>query len=147
MNTRQAARSNLERAALILEEAQRYQQRAVWNLVIRRCQEAVELALKGALLWAGLEVPKVHDIGIFLQQNHDRFPPEFASLISNLASISRALRIERERSFYGDENSSMPPEMLYDEEDAAEALTKAVLVLGACRQLIAEPGQVDKQTG
>lgn len=143
MNTSQVARSNLERTALILEEAQRYQQRVVWNLVLRRCQEAVELALKGALLWAGLEVPKVHDIGIFLQQNRNRFPPEFAPLIPNLASTSRALRIERERSFYGDEDGGLPPELLYDERDAAEALTKATLVLIACRQLISESGQVD----
>ena len=29
------------------------------DLVVRRCQEAVDLALKGALREAGVEVPKV----------------------------------------------------------------------------------------
>jgi HEPN domain-containing protein len=136
MNMREAAQSNLERASLILEEASRFRDRGVWNLVVRRCQEAVELSLKGALLWAGLEVPWVHDVGVFLRQHPDRFPADFARQIPRLASISRALSVERERSFYGDEESGLPPEMLYSEHDAAEALEKAAFVLGICRQLV-----------
>ena len=93
MNTREAAQSNLERASLILEEASRFRDRGVWNLVVRRCQEAVELALKGALLWAGLEVPWVHDAGVFLRQHPNRFPADFARQIPRLASISRALSV------------------------------------------------------
>jgi len=143
MNAQKAAQANLERAELILEEAQRYEQNGMWNLVIRRCQEVVELALKGALLWVGLEVPKIHDIGIFLRQNQDRFPAEFVAEIPRLASASRALRVERERSFYGDEESGFPPEMLYSDEDAAEALQKATLVIDVCRQLIKDPRQAE----
>ncbi|NIN96333.1 MAG: DNA-binding protein, partial [Anaerolineae bacterium] len=41
-------------------------------------------------------------------------------------------------SFYGDEESGLPPEMLYDELDAVEALEKATFVLEACRRLIEE---------
>lgn len=136
MNTREAARSNLERAGLILEEARRFRDRGAWNLVVRRCQEAVELALKGTLWWAGLEVPWVHDVGVFLRQHRRRFPAGFARQIPRLASISRALSVERERSFYGDEESGLPPEMLYSEHDAAEALEKAAFVLDACRRLL-----------
>ena len=66
MNTQEAARLNLQRAGMILEEAHRFRDRGAWNLVVRRCQEAVELALKGTLWWAGLEVPWVHDVGVFL---------------------------------------------------------------------------------
>ncbi|MFN3742682.1 MAG: HEPN domain-containing protein [Anaerolineales bacterium] len=80
----------------------------MWNLTLRRAQEAVELALKGALWWAGLEVPRIHDVGVVLRQNRHRFPPEFAAHIPKLASISRALAAERERSFYGDEELSLP---------------------------------------
>jgi HEPN domain-containing protein len=136
MNTQEAARLNLERAGMILEEAHRFRDSGVWNLVVRRCQEAVELALKGTLWWAGLEVPWVHDVGVFLRQHPNRFPARFAQQIPRLASISRALSVERERSFYGDEESGLPPEMLYSEQDAAEALEKAALVLDACRRLI-----------
>jgi len=66
VSTQEAARQNLKRA---------------------------ELALKGALLWAGLEVPWVHDVGIFLRQHQNRFPSEFAQQIPRLASVSRALGV------------------------------------------------------
>ena len=138
MNTQEAARLNLERAKIISEEAHRYQDKGVWNLVVRRCQEVVELALKGTLWWAGLEVPWVHDVGVFLRQHRDRFPVGFAQQIPRLASISRALRAEREQSFYGDEASGLPPETLYGEQDAAEALEKAAFVLDACQRLLTD---------
>ena len=141
MNNRKAASLALKRAEVIVSEAASLQAKEVWNLVIRRAQEAVELALKGALLWAGLEVPWVHDVGVFLRQNRSRFPAEFARQISRLASFSRALGVERERSFYGDEESGLPPEMLYDELDAVEALEKATFVLEACRQLMEGGGK------
>jgi len=136
MNNQEAARLNLERADLILDEARRFHARGAWSLAVRRCQETAELALKGALLGAGLEVPWVHDVGVFLRQHCNRFPDEFAQHIPRLAAISRALAVERERSFYGDEESGLPPEMLYSEHDAAEALEKAAFALNACRQLL-----------
>jgi HEPN domain-containing protein len=144
MNTREAAQLNLERASLILEEADRYGAKEAWNLVVRRCQEAVELALKGSLWWAGLEVPRVHDVGVFLRQHRNRFPVEFSHQIPRLASISRALRAEREQSLYGDEASGLPPEMLYSKDDAAEAYEKAVFVLDTCRRLL-EGAESDEQ--
>ena len=125
---------------MILEEARSLKTREAWNLVVRRAQEAVELALKGALSWAGLEVPKVHDVGAFLRQHSSRFPAEFGQQVPRLASISRALAVERARSFYGDEESGLPPEMLYSEQDAAEALEKAIFVLALCRQLLSPGG-------
>jgi HEPN domain-containing protein len=141
MNNQEAAGLALKRAEVILSEAESLQAKGVWNLVIRRAQEAVELALKGALLWAGLEVPWVHDVGVFLRQNRRRFPDKFARQIPRLASLSRALGVERERSFYGDEESGLPPEMLYDELDAVEALEKATFVLEACRRLMKGGGE------
>lgn len=138
MNHLEGVRLALDRAGVILDEARNMQNRGVWNLVVRRCQEAVELALKGALQWAGLEVPRVHDVGAVLRQHPDRFPSDFRASIPKLASISRALRAEREISFYGDEESGLPPEMLYDADDAAEALAKSTFVLDACRGLLNE---------
>ena len=54
MNTHEAVSRGVERAALILDEAHRLGEQGAWNLVVRRCREVVELALKAALLWAGL---------------------------------------------------------------------------------------------
>ncbi len=136
MNNLEAARLSLERATVILEEALHLKDRGQWSLVVRRCQEAVELSLKAALMWAGLDVPRVHDVGPPLRQHSGRYPPDFQAVIGKLASISRALRAEREISFYGDEQSGIPPEMLYTNEDAEEALDRATTVIDACRRLI-----------
>lgn len=66
----------------------------------------------------------------------NRYPADFARAIPRLASVSRRLRAEREISFYGDEESGVPPEQLYTEDDAVEALSKAGSVLDICRSLI-----------
>lgn len=131
-------RRTLERAGIILDEARSLRTRGAWNLVVRRCQEVVELALKGALSWAGLEVPRIHDVGAVLQQYTDRFPQTFTEATPKMMSISRDLRAERETSFYGDEESGLPPEMLYDETDAEDALQQADSVLQTCRLLLEE---------
>jgi len=127
----------LQRAAIILEEAKNLRARGVWNLVVRRCQESVELALKSALVTVGVQPPRVHDVGPTLKEHSERFPEEFRQHIPQLASISRALRAERELSFYGDEESGVPPEALYGPGDADEALMKAEFVLEKCQALIA----------
>jgi len=137
VNTLETARYGLNRATIILEEAHRLEERGVWNLAVRRCQESVELALKAILLWAGVEVPRVHDVGPVLRRHQARFAGPFREQIPRLASISRSLRAEREISFYGDEQSGVPPETLYTREDARDALAKAHEVLDACKALIA----------
>jgi len=140
MNTYEAAQHMIARAALILDEACYLQGKGAWNLVVRRAQEVVELALKAALLWAGLEAPHTHDVGPVLKLHAERFTEPFQRQIPRLASISRALRAEREISFYGDEQSGVPSETLYTLEDAGESLSKAREALEACRVLIASPG-------
>lgn len=136
MNNHLTARSNLQRAQRILEEAQLLCEREAWNLVVRRCQEVVELALKAALWWAGVDVPRLHDVGPVLRQHSGRFPLSFVEHIPRLASISRSLSAERERSFYGDEVLYLPPEELYFEHDARDALEKAEFALDTCRRLV-----------
>uniref|UniRef100_A0A7J2U5W9 HEPN domain-containing protein n=1 Tax=Ignisphaera aggregans TaxID=334771 RepID=A0A7J2U5W9_9CREN len=63
-----------------------------------------------------------------LRKEADRFPQWFRNLVSRLARISQKLRREREPSMYGDEESGVPPDELYDEEDAREALANATEV-------------------
>jgi len=128
--------SHASAALIILYEVKSLKSKGVWNLVVRRCQEAVELALKSALVFVGIQPPRVHDVGPTLKEHSEKFPPEFRQYITQLASISRALRAERELSFYGDEESGMPPETLYSLDDADEALRKAEFVLEKSQALI-----------
>ena len=136
MNSETALKGMISRASIILLEAEYLTEKEAWNMVVRCSQEAVELALKCALLWAGIEVPCIHDVGPILKRYSSRYPEPFKSRISHFASISRMLRAEREISFYGDEQSGVPPEILYTRYDAIEALSKAKEVLAECKKLI-----------
>lgn len=130
------AESYLAQAGEIIIEARGAFDRGVWNMVIRRCQEVVELALKAALRLAGIEVPHIHDVGILFKDHEAKFPESFRQDIERMASISRRLRREREASFYGDEETGSPPHRLYAQDDARQALQDAGFVLERCRGLM-----------
>jgi HEPN domain-containing protein len=130
------AESYLKQAGERLKHAEEALGRGSYPYVMRQSQEAVELSLKAALRLVGVEPPKWHDVGPILMQNRDRFPEWFREKIPKLASISRRLRREREASMYGDEETGLPPESLYTDEDAKEALSYANLVYEACIKLL-----------
>lgn len=129
MTSGEMASSHLRPACRILAEAERHHQDAAFNLVVRRCQESVELALRAVLRSAGLEVPHVHDVAFLLAEHQDRLPPGLVAHVERLVSISRRLRQEREISFYGNEELGAPPERLYSRDDAAGALADAGFVV------------------
>lgn len=134
MTSEEMARAYLAQAEEILREAERLYQRQAWNLVVRRSQEVVELALKGILRYVGVEVPQTYDVSLWLKNDQDRLPPPLRNEVDRLASISRRLRLERELSFYGDEDIGAPPQRLYTEEDARIALEEARWVLKRCEE-------------
>jgi HEPN domain-containing protein len=49
-------------ALIILDEAQQSFEHEHWHRTVRKAQEAVELALKGLLRWAGILYSKIHKI-------------------------------------------------------------------------------------
>jgi HEPN domain-containing protein len=65
MNQGNALERMMSRASIILQEAEYLKEKEAWNLAVRRSQEAVELALKCALLWAKIEVPAFMTWGLF----------------------------------------------------------------------------------
>lgn len=103
---------------------------------IRQCQEAVELSLKSALRFVGIEPPKWHDVGLILIENRKRFPEWFQEEIEEFAYISRWLRREREPSMYGDEETGLPPQRLYTKGYAQRAFEHASKVVRTVSDLI-----------
>lgn len=126
MTNSDLSQSYLRTAAQIYAEAQSYFKKKIWHLVVRRCQESVELCLKAWLRKAGVEVPKIHDVGTLFKKEAARFPGFPIDLI---VSSSRRLREEREISFYGDDVTETAAEDLYFESDAQSALDTANKIL------------------
>jgi HEPN domain-containing protein len=136
MTNADMARSYLQQAEQILQEARDLNRRGAWNLVVRRSQEVVELALKAALREIGIESVKMHDVGQLLKGHQGKFPASFRRQIERLAAISRRLRMERELSFYGDEETGASPQELYGMDDAAGYLKEASYTLDQCLALL-----------
>jgi hypothetical protein len=84
--------------------------------VVRESQEVVELALKGMLRWAGVDPPKIHDVGDLLLEFAGRF----------------------EFSFYGD--IDFIPTDEYDADDADTAIGQARLAAACLGRLLGGSG-------
>lgn len=121
------ARSYFEKARKRLRALATLFEDEAYSDVIREAQELVELALKGALRFVGVEPPKRHDMGNLLLEYRDRLPSEMAAVANRLADISHRLRKEREFSFYGDED--FIPTEEYTRDDASRALEDARFVV------------------
>ncbi|MGH7392940.1 MAG: HEPN domain-containing protein [Candidatus Rokuibacteriota bacterium] len=133
------AQAYVRQARLILAEAQRHQADGAWHLTVRRSQESVEMALKAVLRGAGIEVPRVHDVGAFLREHAERLAKEITEQLDRLVSISRRLRAERETAFYGDDEVGAPAERLYTAGDAEQALSDARWVLAIAAAAVPPP--------
>jgi HEPN domain-containing protein len=108
--------------------------------VVRESQDAVELLLKGALRFVGLDPPKRHDVHRALEHFLDRFPPEWSTAIRQVRCDLDELAQDRGPAFYGDEGAAVPASELFDESDAHRALALVDLLLGLCARLM-DPGQ------
>jgi len=125
LRMREMARDYLRRAEARLFAAEEALKRGYYPDAVRYSQECVELSLKACLRLAGVEYPKVHDVGDVLRAEGERFPEWFRSHLDRLAQISGDLAEKRSPSMYGIEASGRGPEELFDKQDAEEALRDA----------------------
>lgn len=127
MHNGDLAADYIRRSALRLHAIATLHQAQAWADVVRECQEAVELALKGMLRAAGASPPRVHDVSVALRENAAALPEIARQQVERMARISRELRRDRELAFYGTED--LVPSEFYTEEDATRALTNARFVV------------------
>jgi len=125
----------LEKASVRLEALYFYRERNAYSDVVREAQSVVELTLKALLRAAGVEVPKVHDVGRTLEDNRDLLPPIICDHMVKIRSISKRLRKERELSFYGAED--FVPTVEYELSDADQAIEEAGFVLEVVKKALA----------
>ena len=65
----------LEKASVRPEALGFYRKRKAYSDAVREAQSVAKLALKALLRAAGIEVPKVHDVGRTLEDNAHLLPP------------------------------------------------------------------------
>ncbi len=130
------AKSYLIEGEIRLKTAHIALENGYFAYAVRSSQECVEMSLKGALRYVGVEPPKWHDVGIVLRKERQRFPEWFIENTDRLALASRELKREREPSMYGDSELNLPASELYTKLDAEEAVKKADFVVTLCKKLI-----------
>lgn len=138
MNTYAMAKAYIEDAERSYREAKFNLDEGAFHRCVRRAQECVELSLKGMLRLMGIEYPRSHDVSVALDKAKEEvnLPDWLKKEIDKLKKISTYLAIRRGPAFYGDEKAFIPPEELYSEEDAREALNMAFRVLETAKKLL-----------
>ena len=96
---------------------------------VRESQEAVELALKGALRAVGIEPPHWHDVGDVLRANGSRLGASVQAELERVLAISKELGEHRQPALYGDEDAGLGPDDLYGETQARKAVEDAKFVV------------------
>jgi len=134
MTNTSLAQSYLKKATDRLDILDLLLKKRAFSDVIREAQEIVELALKGMLRSAGIEPPKIHDVGGLLLEHKDNFPRNVSRHLERLARISKKLRKERELAFYGD--IDFIPTEEYTRRDARRASNEARFVVEIAVRLI-----------
>jgi len=94
-------------------------------------QECTEYAVKAVLIAYGIDYPKIHAVGRFLQEIAEKYPPWFLKEIQDIAELTDNLARGRPKFRYPYEH---PPEEY--ETTAKETLLKVEKALESCRKLI-----------
>lgn len=134
MTSEDLARAYLVKARQRLKALAVLRDEGAHSDVVREAQELVELALKGMLRAAGVEPPKLHDVGDLLVEHAQKFPAEVREHLSRAAAISTRLRRDRELAFYGDVD--FIPTEEYTGEDGDRAWQEAAWVVDLAARAI-----------
>ncbi|MFM7143840.1 MAG: HEPN domain-containing protein [Alphaproteobacteria bacterium] len=105
---------------------------------VRESQETVELAIKALLKLVGLSYPRAHDVSRLLREPLIEGRLLDRLEIERIEQVSKALRRDRELSFYGDED--VVPLEYYEIGDAKTALKGVLEVVGLVSQAFKRNG-------
>jgi HEPN domain-containing protein len=108
---------------------------------VRESQEIVELILKGALRYVGVEPPRRDDVHRVVEHFIDRFPTDWRSTLAELRTALDRLAEDRGPAFYGDEAEDVPASDLFGEGDARRAVETADRLLTLYARLLGGEGR------
>ena len=139
MTNQDLVESRMTDARRFLEYAERALADGFFHHVIQFAQRAAELAIKALLAKEGKDAPHVHDLAKLVSTL-----PVVRNLPSDtqsrLYSSNRDLARERLTSIYGSDEG-VPPEELYEREEAEKALKQGGFVVSTVEALISAEGQ------
>ena len=96
MDNGERGRRLMAMAAEYLQDMDAATGRESWNVVVRRAQEVVKLALKGVLSYLGVDFPKVHDpAAVFIATLPARGMALSAAEAEHVTNVSAALARKR----------------------------------------------------
>lgn len=136
MTSRKIARDYLAKVEARLEALRLFVARGRYDDVVREAHEAIELLLKGALRFVGIDPPRRHDPAPVVTEHLDRFPPAWRAYAPEMVAVSERLFGERGHAFYGDEADLVPPSELFTPADAEAAIRAVERLLGLYRELL-----------
>lgn len=131
MNNKACANAYMKDARIIFEEGKESFTKGHWHRVVRKCQEAVELTIKGYFRYLGIEYPKSHILGRIIRKELSRFIKK--EDIEKLSFIADSLTFDRGPAFYGTPDGISAAE-LFTKEDAEEAMEKAKWVIEGLKE-------------
>lgn len=100
-----------------------------YNLVIRRCQESIEIILKGFLKFIGVDYPKVHHVGdVFREKIKEKRIKIDDKILDKIENTSFWLSKARESAFYF--------EKFYKKQDANRALKDIEFVVYEIKKVL-----------
>lgn len=98
----------------VLREMRENSNRGVWNGVVRRAQEALEMSLKAIIVHLGADYPREHDVvPALLRIMQQRAVPFDAARMEELRRVSAILATQRAPALYA--------EIICTQQDAAAA--------------------------
>ena len=137
MTSRKISRDYLAKVEARIEALRLFLARERYDVVIREAHEALELILKGALRFVGIDPPKRHDPAPVVLRHLDRFPEDWRRRAEEIRALSERLFAERGHAFYGDEDDLVPPSALFERGEAEEVIAAVERLVALYRDLLA----------
>jgi HEPN domain-containing protein len=135
------ARDYLQQARVRRLALDTFIQVGAYAVVVREAQDIVELVLKGALRFVGVEPPKRHDVHRVVERFIERFPPDWRAAFADLRARLGRLAEDRGPAFYGNEAEDIPAAELFGEPEARSAMVVVDRLLDLYVRLLGETGK------
>ena len=139
MTSRKISRDYVPKIEVRLEALRLFLDRERFDDVVREAHECIELIVKGALRFIGVDPPRRHDPAPILRLHRERLPPAWQAALDDIERVSEDLAQDRGLAFYGDEDDLVPPSELFERADAESAIAAVERLLGLYRTLVALP--------